>query len=229
MKRAWFVAGTDTGVGKTRVACGLLQALARSGRTVAGMKPVASGCHVSESGLRNADAEALRAFSSVPLDYQDINPYAFATPTAPHLAARTAGVSINIDTICVHYQRLVARVDDVVVEGIGGWRVPLGPRTNMADVVQALHLPVILVVGIRLGAINHALLSLESMSRAGVEVRGWIANHIDPDPLLAEYPSALQALIDVPLLAEIPFISYTATTHDAASSGCSERLDVTLL
>lgn len=229
MKRAWFVAGTDTGVGKTHVACGLLQALARSGRTVAGMKPVASGCRMSEGGLRNADAEALRASSSLPFDYQDINPYAFAAATAPHLAARAAGVHVDINVICAHYQRLAAHVDDVVVEGVGGWRVPLGPRTSMVDVVQTLRLPVILVVGIRLGAINHALLTLESMARAGVDVRGWIANHIDPDPLLAEYPSALQEMIDVPLLAEIPFVSPAATTHDAASSGWSARLDMALL
>lgn len=226
MKRAWFVAGTDTGVGKTRVACGLMQALARSGRSVAGMKPVASGCRVSEGGLRNADAEALRACSSVPLDYADINPYAFAAATAPHLAARAAGVSIDIGTINAHYQRLAARVDDVVVEGIGGWRVPLGSHTSMADVVLALRLPVILVVGIRLGAMNHALLSLESMLRAGVDVRGWIANRIDPDPLLAEYPPALQALMDVPLLAEIPFVAPTAGSLDDANSPWSTCLDV---
>ena len=226
MKRAWFVAGTDTGVGKTRVACGLMQALARSGRSVAGMKPVASGCRVSEGGLRNADAEALRACSSVPLDYADINPYAFATATAPHLAACAAGVSIDIDRISAHYQRLAARVDDVVVEGIGGWRVPLGSHTSMADVVLALRLPVILVVGIRLGAMNHALLSLESMLRAGVDVRGWIANRIDPDPLLAEYPPALQALMDVPLLAEIPFVAPTAGSLDDANSPWSTCLDV---
>mgnify|MGYP003507854626 CR=1 FL=1 len=229
MKHAWFVAGTDTGVGKTRVACGLLRALAHSGRRVAGMKPVASGCQRSASGLRNADAEALLACSSLPLDYQDINPYAFAPPTAPHLAARAAGVTIDIDTIRIHYQRLVAQVDDVVVEGVGGWRVPLGMHTSMADVVQALRLPVILVVGIRLGAMNHALLTLESMARAGVEVRGWIANHIDADPLLAEYPSALQALIEAPLLAEIPYATRTPSAHDATGSHWSARLAMTLL
>lgn len=226
MKRAWFVAGTDTGVGKTHVACGLMQALARSGRSVAGMKPVASGCRVSEDGLRNADAEALRACSSVPLDYADINPYAFAAATAPHLAARAAGVSIDIGKISAHFQHLAAQVDDVVVEGVGGWRVPLGPHTSMADVAVALQLPVILVVGIRLGAMNHALLTLESMTRAGVEVRGWIANHIDPDPVLAEYPAALQALMTVPLLAEIPRIVPLAGALDDAHSPWSTCLNV---
>ncbi len=229
MKRAWFVAGTDTGVGKTRVACGLLRALAESGRCVAGMKPVASGCYLSESGLRNADAEALLACSSLPLDYRDINPYAFAPPTAPHLAARAAGVDIDIDIIRAHYQRLAAQVDDVVVEGVGGWRVPLGLHTSMAEVVTALRLPVILVVGIRLGAMNHALLTLESMARAGVVVRGWIANHIDADPLLAEYAPALQALIDAPLLAQIPYDAGTRGAHAAASSHWRTRLDMTLL
>jgi dethiobiotin synthetase len=229
MTRGWFVAGTDTGVGKTQAACGLLQALARSGRRVAGMKPVASGCRMSESGLRHADAEALLKCSSLPLDYQDINPYAFAAPTAPHLAARAAGVDIHIETIRTHYLRLAAQVDDVVVEGVGGWRVPLGADTSMVDVVLALRLPVILVVGIRLGAINHALLTLESMARAGVEVRGWIANHIDPDPLLAEYPSALQALMDAPLLAEIPHDTRMHSAHHTSNSHWSAGLVMTLL
>lgn len=228
-KRAWFVAGTDTGVGKTVVACGLLRALARSGRSVAGMKPVASGCYASADGLRNADAEALRACSSLPLNYGDINPYALAQATAPHLAARAAGVRLDIETLRTHYLRLASQVDDVVVEGVGGWRVPLDTQHGMHDLVVALRLPVILVVGIRLGAINHALLTLESMLRAGVEVRGWIANHLQADPLLAEYPAALQALIDAPLLAEIPFVAPAQNAEDTLWQTWHTRLDVTRL
>ena len=201
----WFIAGTDTGVGKTRVACTLIQALVRAGHRVVGMKPVASGCSLGPNGLRNADAQALLACGNVQAEYHDINPYALAIATAPHLAARAAGVTLSIDEMHACYQRLATQADYVVVEGIGGWRVPLGPHAGMDDVARVLGLPVILVVGIRLGAINHALLSMESMQRAQVPVCGWIANHLDPDPVLADYPRALQALLDAPLLGEIAY------------------------
>ena len=203
--QGWFIAGTDTGVGKTRIACTLIQTLAHAGRTVVGMKPVASGCSLGPDGLRNADAQALLACGNVQADYHDINPYALATATAPHLAARAAGVALSMDQIIACYQRLAAQADYVVVEGVGGWRVPLGPHVGMDDVARVLGLPVILVVGIRLGAINHALLSMESIQRARVSVCGWIANHLDPDPVLADYPRALQALLDAPLLGEIAY------------------------
>ena len=203
--QGWFIAGTDTGVGKTRVACALIQALVQAGRTVVGMKPVASGCSLGPDGLRNADAQALLACGNVPADYHDINPYALATATAPHLAARATGVVLSVDRIMACYQRLATQADYVVVEGVGGWRVPLGPHAGMDDVARALGLPVILVVGIRLGAINHALLSMESIQRAQVSVGGWIANYLDPNPVLADYPWALQALLDAPLLGEIAY------------------------
>ncbi len=201
--QGWFIAGTDTGVGKTRVACTLIQTLVHAGRTVVGMKPVASGCSWGRDGWRNADAQALLACGNVQADYNDINPYALATATAPHLAAEAAGIILSLDQITACYQRLAAQADYVVVEGVGGWRVPLGSHAGMDDVARVLGLPVILVVGIRLGAINHALLSMESIQRARVSVCGWIANWLDPDPILADDPRALQALLDAPLLGEI--------------------------
>ena len=139
----WFIAGTDTGVGKTQVACTLIQALVRAGHRVVGMKPVASGCSLGPHGLRNADAQALLACGNVRADYHDVNPYALATATAPHLAARAAGLTLSMDEIGACYQRLVAQADYVVVEGVGGWRVPLGPHAGMDDVARVLGLPVI--------------------------------------------------------------------------------------
>ena len=201
----WFITCTDTGVGKTRVACMLIQTLVHAGYHAVGMKPVASGCSLGPNGLRNADAQALLACGNVQAEYHDINPYALAIATAPHLAARAAGLALSVDKIIACYQRLATQADYVVVEGIGGWRVPLGPHAGMDDVARALDLPVILVVGIRLGAINHALLSMESIQRAQLPVCGWIANYLDPDPVLADYPRALQALLDVPLLGEIAY------------------------
>ena len=181
MQRAWFVTGTDTGVGKTLVSAALLMALARTGRHVVGMKPVASGCNATPPGLRSADAEALRVAGNVAADYEDINPYALAAPTAPHLAAEAAGVQIDIAAIRAHYARLAARADDVVVEGIGGWLVPINRTQTMADVVRVLNLPVILVVGMRLGCLNHALLTQRSIAASGCRLMAWVANEVDGD------------------------------------------------
>ena len=142
MQRAWFVTGTDTGVGKTLVSVALLTALARSGRRVVGMKPVASGCDTTPHGLRSADAEALRGAGNVAADNNDLNPYTLAAPTAPHLAAAVAGVQIDIATIRAHFARLAAHADDVVVEGIGGWLVPINRTQTMADVARGRALPV---------------------------------------------------------------------------------------
>ena len=226
MTCAWFIAGTDTGIGKTRVACGLVSALARAGHDVAGMKPVASGCRRAPQGLRNADAEALLACSNVALEYADVNPYAFEPPTAPHIAARTAGVEISIDVIESAFQRLAARAGHVVVEGVGGWLVPLAPGITMADVVTRLRLPVVLVVGIRLGALNHALLTLESMRHAGARVCGWVANRIDADPHCDDYLPALQQLLGAPLLAQITY----APEQDAhAELSCMSDVDLDAL
>lgn len=223
MSRGWFVTGTDTGVGKTRVSCALLQALAAAGISVIGMKPVASGCHQGQTGLRNADAEALRAASPVSAAYEDVNPYAFAAATAPHLAARAAGIEINIAHVEQCYARLAGQARYVVVEGIGGWIVPITAQQTMADLAAALALPVVLVVGVRLGALNHALLTAQAIRESGLKLAAWVANRIDPDPVLDDYIEALGEFLKVPLLGSLPY-------NPASDSGdWQQRLDTGLL
>jgi len=202
--QGWFVTGTDTGVGKTRISEALIRSLARAGFRAAGMKPVASGAVHTPQGLRSSDAEALLAASSVPLTYADVNPYVFAPATAPHLAARQSGAEIRIDEIQRHFRAIAAQADHVIVEGVGGWQVPIGPRFTMADVVVHMQWPVILVVGIRLGAINHALLTVDAIHRCGCRLAGWVANLLDPDPLPG-YVETLTERLSTPLLGIIPF------------------------
>jgi len=174
-----FVAGTDTGVGKTEVACALLAALGARGLDAVGMKPVASGCVRTPSGLRNADVERLRAASGVRAARRLVNPYAFAPPVAPHIAAAEAGVEIEYARILASYRALAARADAVVVEGVGGFAVPLGRRADMATLAARLALPVVLVVGMRLGCLNHALLTVEAIGRRRLALAGWVANRVD--------------------------------------------------
>jgi dethiobiotin synthetase len=176
--RGLFVTGTDTGVGKTRVAVGLIHALRAQGLRVAAMKPVAAG---HAPGELNEDVVALMQAADVTADVGDVNPYSFPEPIAPHIAAGHAGVRIELDVIVAAYSRLAARADVVVVEGAGGWRVPLNEREDMADLAQALGLPVVLVVGLRLGCLNHALLTLESIAQRQLPWAGWVGNHIDPE------------------------------------------------
>jgi len=217
MQRAWFVTGTDTGVGKTLVSAALLTALARTGRRVVGMKPVASGCDATPYGLRSADAEALRVAGNVAADYETINPYALAAPTAPHLAAVAAGVQIDIDTMRAQYARLAARADDVVVEGIGGWLVPINRTQTMADVVRVLELPVILVVRMRLGCLNHALLTQRAVAASGCRLVAWVANALEGMP--EGYSEALTDRLDAPRLGIIPAMSSVAMAADILDLG----------
>ncbi len=174
----FFVTGTDTGVGKTRVSVALIHALRAQGLRVAAMKPVSAG---SEAGALNEDVVALMQASNVEADVGDINPYAFPEPIAPHIAAEMAGVDIRLDRIAECYARLAARSDVVVVEGAGGWRVPLNAREDMSDLAKRLGLPVVLVVGLRLGCLSHALLTAESIAMRELPWAGWIGNHIDPE------------------------------------------------
>jgi dethiobiotin synthetase len=206
MKRGWFITGTDTGVGKTSVAVGLLAALARRGDRVIGMKPVASGCQATKAGLRNDDALALLRASSIQAAYAEVNPYAFLPAVAPHLAAEAAGIEVSLEKIYAAFTRLCALADIVVVEGIGGWRVPLSRDLTTVDLAVSLNLPVIMVVGMRLGCLNHALLTAESIRHSGLKFTGWVANRIDPAmELLQENIAALQERIPAPLLGVIPF------------------------
>lgn len=176
--RGVFVTGTDTGVGKTFVACALLRALAASGTNAIGMKPVAAG--IDRSIGVNEDVRALAAAANVDAPLADRNPYAFADPVAPHLAAAALPSTIDVGNIASAYARLALRAEAIVVEGAGGALVPLDARRDMLDVADALRLPVLLVVGMRLGCLNHALLSALAIRARGLVLAGWIANELPP-------------------------------------------------
>ena len=196
-----FVSGTDTGIGKTCASTALLHALRARGLRASGMKPVASGCRATPQGLRNDDAEALLAASDPVPAYADCNPYALAEPIAPHIAARLAGVDIDIAIVRAACARIAANADRVVVEGVGGWAVPFSAQSMQVELVRALGLPVVLVVGLRLGCLNHALLSHAAIAADGCVLAGWIANPIEPAMPFAESNlQTLQARIDAPLL-----------------------------
>jgi dethiobiotin synthetase len=202
-KPAWFIAGTDTEVGKTFVACALLHALRDRGfaRTI-GMKPVAAG---TDAGGRNDDVEALLAASSVQAPRELVNPYLFKPAIAPHIAAQHEQRSIEIEPIATAFATLYEMADALLVEGVGGFCVPLGPGIDTADLAQRLGLPVILVVGMRLGCINHALLSAQAIAARGLKLAGWIANRIDPQmACFDENRQALEQRLAAPLLGVIP-------------------------
>jgi dethiobiotin synthetase len=210
---AWFVTGTDTEVGKTFACCALLHLLKSQGYQALGMKPVAAG---TEADGTNEDVEALIAASSRNAPRELINPYLFAPAIAPHIAAEEEGRSIEIPLIVDAFVRLRSQADALLVEGAGGFCVPLGTDSDMADLAQALALPVILVVGMRLGCINHALLSQQAIHARGLNLAGWIANRIDPGMARFEANlSALETRIDAPLLGVIP----AKSTPEKAAQG----------
>lgn len=177
---ALYVTGTDTGIGKTMASTALLHALRRQGHTAVGMKPVASGCEHTPQGWRNEDALALQSASAPQPDYATLNPYALPAPLAPELAAADVGVTLSLEPIAQAFAQLRAQAEVVVVEGVGGWAAPLSADLDQADLVRALKLPVVLVVGIRLGCINHARLSAAAIAADGLDCIGWIANEVDP-------------------------------------------------
>ncbi len=177
---AVYITGTDTGIGKTFSSCVLLHALRQRGLRAVGMKPVASGCDLTPEGLRNEDALALQAASHPVPAYADLNPFALPLPLAPELAAADAGVTLSLDPIEAAFARLRAQADTVVVEGVGGWLAPLNAALDQSHLVHALQLPVLLVVGLRLGCLNHARLSAQAIAASGATCIGWIANEVDP-------------------------------------------------
>ena len=204
MARGYFVTGTDTGIGKTTVSCALLHAFAVQGHKVIGMKPIAAGV---ENG-KWLDVEQLLAASNVNLTRQQINPYAFDPPISPHLAAQQADREIDLTVIQQAYQTLSTQADRVVVEGAGGFLVPLNQQQTGADLAQALNLPVILVVGMRLGCLNHALLTAQAIRIAGLPLAGWVANCVDPQMrVLEENIATLEQRLACPLLGVLPFDS----------------------
>lgn len=176
-----FVTGTDTGVGKTLVSVSLVKALVRHGLRVSVMKPIASGSEHTPAGLRNADALALAGASNVPSPYGAINPYCFEPPISPHIAAKEARINVDINVIKRSFETLVSGADFVVVEGAGGWYAPISESQAMADLPGLLEIPVLLVVGLRLGCLNHALLTKRAIEADGAGFAGWVANSIDPE------------------------------------------------
>ena len=206
MTPALFVTGTDTGVGKTRVAAALCRGLAARGIRVAAMKPVASGCALTPEGLRNEDALTLLAAMNVRARYSDVNPYAFAPAIAPHIAAREAGVDIDFNVLDRAYERLRMQSRVLIVEGAGGWLAPLDSSRAFADLAVHWQMDVVLVVGMRLGCLNHALLTAESIERRGLRLRGWVANSIDPKfERLPENMSSLEGRMAAPCLGIFSF------------------------
>jgi len=213
VSKGYFITGTDTGVGKTHISVSLVQALREQGKTVAVMKPIASGGSYESGELRNKDAELLIQASGLDIPYELVNPYVFEVPVAPHIAALENNVDISISYIIDVFQQLTKVADVVVVEGAGGWLVPLyvaADSTNkhktMADLATQLKLPVILVVGMHLGCINHALLTAQSIQESKVKFHGWIANTVEEEMLrYDENINTLKAMISSPLLAEISF------------------------
>lgn len=207
MKQGYFVTGTDTGIGKTTVSCALLRAFAAQGNSVVGMKPVASGCRREAGQLVSEDVEKLQATSSVSAPLELLNPYAFEPPIAPHIAAEQAGVQIDLARIDAAFKKLQTQADIVVVEGVGGFCVPLNQREDTADMAVMLGLPVILVVGIRLGCLSHALLATEAIARRGLVLAGWVANYCQSGEVSVanENISALRARIEAPLLGVVGY------------------------
>lgn len=212
MSAKFFIAGTDTDVGKTVIACGLLEAANRRGLSTAAIKPIAAGCEQTPEGLRNSDAIALQAAMSLTLPYEQINPVALQPAIAPHLAAQQLGKRLQASRLAGFCQGiLMQRADFTLVEGAGGWRVPLNDTEMLSELPRQLQLPVILVVGMRLGCINHAVLTAEAVSRDGLPLAGWVANRVDAAmPFYEENLATLSSLLAGPCLGSVPYLADTA-------------------
>ena len=209
MSAGYFVAGTDTGVGKTLISSALVYGFAQRGLRAAGMKPVAAGCVLEEGVWLSDDVTSLRAASNVELPTSVVNPYAFEPPIAPHIAAKWAGERIALPKITTAFAAAQSMVDMLVVEGVGGFCVPLNEHEDTADMAAALGLPVVLVVGVRLGCLSHALLTAEAIRARGLTLAGWVANHIEPDMLgAAENVRTLRERLGVPLISEVSFSAF---------------------
>ena len=224
--RNLFITGTDTGVGKTWITLGLMARWQSAGLAVNGMKPVASGSEWKDGQLRNADAEQIMNRCSRPCIYRQVNPYAFKQPIAPHIAARNEQVTVEPDVLASSYYVLADGVDRVIVEGVGGWRVPLADGVQTEDLVRRLDLAVVLVVGLRLGCINHALLTAESILAARLPFAGWLGNGICRG--YAEKQATLDYLrrqIPAPFLGEVPWLERLEPGRVGAAIGI-ERLDL---
>lgn len=204
MKQIFFIAGTDTDAGKTHIACQLLRAAQQRGLRTLSLKPLAAGAENTVEGLRNSDALMLQQASTLQLPYADINPFCFAEAIAPHIAAEKNGARLSAKEIAQRVHQVLNTVDFdyALIEGAGGWRVPLNETETLADVVKLLNLPVILVVGMKLGCLNHALLTAEAIKTDGVTLHSWVANDFGkPMPYWAENIAALEQKIPAPRIA----------------------------
>lgn len=207
MTAAYFITGTDTGVGKTLVSSALIHGFVTRGLKTVGMKPVAAGCRREGNQLVSHDVEQLAAASNLSAPFNQINPYAFEPAIAPHIAAQQAGVQIKLEVIVQAYQQLKASADVVIVEGVGGFRVPLGDGVDTADLARVMDLPVILVVGMRLGCLNHALLTAEAIEARGLQLAGWVANQLAPEITgFNENLQSLQQRLTAPCLGTLPWL-----------------------
>lgn len=214
---ACFVTGTDTEIGKTLVSSAMLHALVLTGVRAAGMKPVAAGAELRAGTWHNEDVDSLVSAGNVHLEPELMTPYLWREPIAPHIAARQEGVQMSISRILDAYARIGPRCDAIVVEGAGGFRVPLSDRVDMADLAQELRLPVVMVVGLRLGCISHALLTAESIAARGLQLAGWVANTVDAQmPFMHDNIDTLRSRLDAPMLGHIPRLS-PATAQAAAT------------
>ncbi|WP_295761556.1 dethiobiotin synthase [Undibacterium sp.] len=218
----YFVTGTDTEIGKTLVTSALLLALAQQGFSTLGMKPVAAGADLIEGVWHNEDVDALMAAASVRAAPELVSPYLMQTPAAPHIVAELESVQISGAHIQTCYQALTQQADAVIVEGVGGFCVPLNADMDTADMAQTLGLPVILVVGMRLGCINHALLTAQAIAARGLKLAGWVANTVDENMLYPDQNlAALKARLPAPMLGWIPRINeLTQTRRAQAAAAC---------
>ena len=209
MRRVFFVTGTDTGVGKTFISCAFLECAKRQGFSALGLKPVAAGAQNTEQGLRNGDALALLHASSIKLDYRQINPLCLEAATAPHLAAAAQKIRISLERLTGLVRgSLMMNAQVTLIEGAGGWRVPLNESEYLSALPLGLNIPIILVVGVRLGCINHALLTAEAIRRDGLSLAGWVANHLEPQ--LSHAEGIIQSLtqrIHAPCLGQVPYLA----------------------
>lgn len=208
MEKGYFITGTDTNVGKTWVTIALMCYFKSRGKSVVGMKPVAAGCLMQDGQLKNEDALLIQAHASLPVDYDLINPYAYELPVSPHIA----GIKnpVKLDVLTAKFELLKTLADIVVVEGAGGWYCPLNEREAISDLAKSLALPVIMVVAIRLGCINHAKLTYQAIKHSGVSCAGWVAVCTDPDMLSRdENIETIKAALDVPLWGVLPYMEIT--------------------
>nr|WP_320165675.1 dethiobiotin synthase [uncultured Methylophaga sp.] len=210
----FFITGTDTEVGKTFISVGLVSLLQQQGYKTVGMKPIASGCEWLDGQWKNEDALALIKQSQTDLSYSLINPYAFEPAIAPHIAAERERVTLSIANIKSNYELIAEQADAVIVEGAGGWYVPLNAESTMADLAVELQLPVILVVAIKLGCINHALLTVAAIEQQGLKLAGWVANHVAEQSESTEMIETLTSRIDAPCLGVVPHLN----SHESAAS-----------